>query len=111
MKFPSEWVVRWAWPLMACFVAIGLAFAIPLRHIEIDPEIKNQLPIDMPARRDMRAIEEKFGGSELVMIVVQAPDVLQSSTLARVRALSQALAAVPGVERVVSPFSVPDLRG
>jgi hydrophobe/amphiphile efflux-3 (HAE3) family protein len=111
LKFPSEWVVRWAWPIIIGFVALGALFTLPLRRIAIDPEIKNQLPVDMASRRDVRAIEERFGGSELVMLVVQAPDVLQPSTLERVQKLSRALASVAGVERVVSPFSVTDLRG
>ncbi|HTV18350.1 MAG TPA: MMPL family transporter, partial [Polyangiaceae bacterium] len=111
MRFPSEWVVRRAWPIIVAFVALGASFVLPLRRIAIDPEIKNQLPADMASRRDVRAIEERFGGSELVMLVVQAPDVLEASTLERVQKLSRALGGVAGVERVVSPFSVTDLRG
>ncbi len=110
MKFPSQWVVRWGWPVIIGFVSLAVLFALPLRNIEIDSEIKNQLPPDMPARRNVRAIEEKFGGSELVMLVVQAPDVLQASTLERIRALADALASAPGVERVMSPFSLTDLH-
>jgi predicted RND superfamily exporter protein len=111
MKFPAQWIVRFAWPIIFGFVALAALFALPLGNLEIDPEIKNQLPPDMPARRNVRAIEEKFGGSELVMLVVQAPDVLESSTLERIRKLSDALAKMPGVERVLSPFSLSDLRG
>src|SRR5687768_8951476 len=103
MKFPSEWVVRWAWPIIVTFVIGSLLFLIPLRKIEIDPEIKNQLPPNMPARQNVRAIEQKFGGSELVMIVVQAKDVLAPSTLARIQKLSDGLARVPKVDRVMSP--------
>ena len=76
MKFPANWVMRFAWPIILTFVVGALAFALPLKRIEIDPEIKNQLPENMPARLDVRAIEKRFGGSELVMIVVQADDVL-----------------------------------
>jgi uncharacterized protein len=110
MKFPSEWVVRWAWPIIGAFVVGSLLFLLPLRDIAIDPEIKNQLPPDMSARRNVRAIEQRFGGSELVMIVVQAPDVLAPRTLERIQKLSDALAKVPSVERVLSPFSLTDIR-
>jgi predicted RND superfamily exporter protein len=110
MKFPSRWVVRWAWPIIIGFVSLGVAFALPLRRIEIDPEIKSQLPEEMASRRNVRAIEEKFGGSELAMIVVQAPDVLEPKTLERVRKLADRLSAVPGVQRTLSPFSVSGFR-
>lgn len=111
MKFPSEWVVRWAWPIIVTFVVGSLLFLIPLRSLQIDPEIKNQLPASMPARQNVQAIEKKFGGSELVMIVVQAPDVLASSTLERIQKLSDGLAKVPKVDRVMSPFSLTQIGG
>ncbi|MEO8177270.1 MAG: MMPL family transporter [Deltaproteobacteria bacterium] len=110
MKFPSRWVVRWAWPIIAGFVVLAALFALPLRRIEIDPEIKNQLPPEMASRRNVRAIEERFGGSELAMIVVQAPDVLEPRTLERVQKLAERLATVPGVQRILSPFSVSSFR-
>jgi hydrophobe/amphiphile efflux-3 (HAE3) family protein len=111
MQFPSEWVVRWAWPIIAISLLIGLLFALPLQDLEIDPEIKNQLPPDMPSRRDVRIIEEKFGGSELVMIVLTADDVLATSTLQRVQKIGEELAKVPAVDLVVSPFTLTDIRG
>src|SRR5690349_14140338 len=101
MQFPSEWVVRWAWPIIFVSLLIGVLFAIPLKDIQIDPEIKNQLPEDMPSRRNVRAIEEKFGGSELVMIVLTADDVLATPTLERIKKFSDALAKVPTVDLVV----------
>lgn len=111
MKFPSEWVIRWAWPIIVTFSVGSLLFLIPLRNVQIDPEIKNQLPPDMPSRRNVRAIEAKFGGSELVMIVVQAPDVLAQPTLARIQKLSDALAKVPNISRVTSPFTLTEITG
>ena len=111
MKFPSEWVIRWAWPIIIVFSVGSLLFLIPLRHVEIDPEIKNQLPPDMLSRRNVQAIEQRFGGSELVMIVLQAEDVLAPSTLQRVRKLSEALARVPMISRVTSPFTIPEIAG
>ncbi|MFO7177425.1 MAG: MMPL family transporter [Pseudomonadota bacterium] len=111
MKFPSQWVVRWAWAIIATFIVGSLLFLIPLRKIEIDPEIKNQLPPDMPAQLNIAAIEKKFGGSELVMIVVEAADVLAPSTLKRIQKLSEELAKVPTVDRVMSPFTLTDVQG
>lgn len=111
MKFPANWVMRFAWPIILTFVVGALAFALPLKRIQIDPEIKNQLPENMPARLDVRAIEKRFGGSELVMIVVQAEDVLAARTLNRVKLLSERLSRVPHVDRVLSPFSLTDIRG
>ena len=111
MKFPSEWVIRLAWPIILVFAIGTIPFLIQLRGIEIDPEIKNQLPTSMPARRSVAAIEQRFGGSELVMIVIEAPDVLAPETLARIQKLARGVAAIPGVDRVISPLSLTQIRG
>jgi hydrophobe/amphiphile efflux-3 (HAE3) family protein len=111
MKFPSAWVIRFRWPIILIFLAITVAFGTQLPKIDIDPEIKNQLPPDMPARENVRRIEEKFGGSEPVMVVIQAPDVLDAATLERVRAISDELGRLPFVSRVISPFTLTDIRG
>jgi len=111
VKFPSEWVVRFAWPIILVFVVGSLSFLLQLRRIEIDPEIKNQLPKGMPARRSVAAIEQRFGGSELVMIVIEAEDVLAPRTLARIQKLARGLDAIPGVDRVISPLSLTEIRG
>lgn len=107
----SAWVIRWRWPILAVFVLVTVVFASRLPQLEIDPEIKNQLPEDMPARQNLRLIEEKFGGSELVMVVLEAPDVLDPDALRRVKTLSDRLAKVPSVSRVISPFTLTDIRG
>lgn len=111
MKFPSEWVVRFRWPIILFFLAITAAFATQLPKIDVDPEIKNQLPPDMPARENVRKIEQKFGGSEPVMVVISAPDVLDGATLERVEAISTELGKLPFVSRVISPFTLTDIHG
>ncbi|MCB9683884.1 MAG: RND family transporter [Alphaproteobacteria bacterium] len=111
MTFPSEWVIRFRWPIIAIFLAITALFATRLPGIEIDPEIKNQLPPDMPARENVHKIEERFGGSEPVMVILSAPDVLQASTLERVRAIGDDLAKVKTFTRIVSPFTLTDISG
>jgi uncharacterized protein len=111
MKLFSELVIRWRWPIIVLFLAFTAVFAAQLPRLEIDPEIKNQLPEDMPARKNLRAIEDKFGGSELLMVVLEAPDVLASDTLARVQRISEGLGKVDSVSRVVSPFTLNDIRG
>ncbi|MEZ4235762.1 MAG: MMPL family transporter [Myxococcota bacterium] len=111
MKSLADWVVRSAWPIIVVFVAVSLAFAIPLRNVEIDPEIKNQLPEDMPARQNVAAIEQRFGGSELVMVVFTAPDVLDRAVLEQVRGVTEAMGGIETIDRVMSPFTLTDIRG
>ena len=102
------WPLRWPRLVVAVFVAWTVGFAVLLPRVQIDPEIKNQLPADMPARQDTARIEEVFGGTERILVIVEAPggDVLDPQVLERVRALSDGMATVAGVFFVISAFFV-----
>jgi uncharacterized protein len=117
MTSVGRWVVQFRWPILFTWVLITAFFAAQLPKtswgpgLEIDPEIKNQLPEEMPARQNLKSIEQRFGGSELVMIVLSAEDVLARSTLERVQKISEGVAKIEGVTRVISPFTLTDIQG
>ncbi len=111
MKFPAEWVVGRPWPFIAFFVLITGLFATQLPYLEIDPEVKNQLPADMPGRLNIQRIEEVFGGSEMLMVVMTADDILAADTLRRLEKISTGLEEVENVDRVMSLFTLTDIQG
>lgn len=111
MSFPSGLVVRHPWVFIALFSLVTLLFGTQLPKLEIDPEIKNQLPEDMPARQNARAVEARFGGSELIMVVLTAPDVTEPAVLERLQALSEGLEAIESVDQVLGLFTLQSIRG
>ncbi len=111
MKFPARWVVDRPWLFIALFAGITLVMAAWLPRVEIDAEVKNQLPPDMPARLDIAAIEEVFGGTEMLMVVLEDDDVLDRPTLERVRAIGEGLAHRDEVDRVIGLFTLTDIQG
>ncbi len=111
MRKLADLVVRLPWLFIGIFVAITLGFATRLPDIEIDPEVKNQLPEDMPARVSIRRIEERFGGSEMVLVVLSAPDVLDPAVLGRLDAIGDDLEKLDFVDRVLTPFTLTDISG
>ena len=106
MRTLSNIVLAAPWLFILLFVGITLGFGAALPSLEIDPEVKNQLPEDMPARLDIASIEEHFGGSEVLLVVIQAPDVLDKPVLTTLEAIATDLEDLPFVDSVVSPFSL-----
>lgn len=111
MRTVADWVIRYPWPFIVLFLGITALFGTRLPSLEIDPEVKNQLPEDMPARVNVRAIEDRFGGSELLMVVLEAPDVLEPDVLRRLEKMSDEVAAIDSVDRVISLFTLTDIQG
>lgn len=111
MRWLSDLVVRRPWPFIVVFLVITALFATRLPSIQIDAEVKNQLPADMPARLQLKAIEERFGGSEMVLVVLEAPDVLDPAVLRRLHEIGAGLERIPQVDRVLSPFTLNRIAG
>jgi len=89
MKHLSELIIRFRWVVISLFIAITVFFALKLPSVEIDTDIKSHLPKDMPSRLDTDKIDELFGGTEMLMVLVQSEDVLNTETLKRVKRLSR----------------------
>ncbi|RME29867.1 MAG: RND family transporter [Deltaproteobacteria bacterium] len=106
----ADGVVRFRWPVIVVFVALTAFFASRIPTAQVDPEVKNQLPKHMRARIHIDQIEKIFGGSDMIMLVVEADDVLAPQTLKRLRKLGKGMERLPGIDRVLSPFTLKDIR-
>ena len=77
---------------------------------EIDPEIKSQLPMDMESRLNLDRIEKVFKGTDMLMVVFVADDVLATGTLKRLRTISRKIERPGMIDRAISLFTLKDIR-
>lgn len=110
MKKLSEQIIRFRWLIILLFVAISAFFALQLPKVKIDTDIKSHLPKDMPSRIDTDRIDELFGGTEMLMVLVQADDILNTETLKRVKQLSRKINRIKGVNKVMSLFDLKSIK-
>ncbi len=103
-------VVKLRWVLIVLFVAVTGFFAWQLPRAELDTEMKNQLPLDLPTRINLDRVEELFGGTDMVMIVVSCDDILKKETLQRLQTLTTRMDELDEIERVVSVYTAKDLQ-
>jgi predicted RND superfamily exporter protein len=110
-KWISETVVRFPWLFVLLFPFISFSFGSLIPKAEIDPELKNELPRDFPSRLSMDKIEDIFGGTQMIIVVITADDVLNPDTLVRTREISRRMKRLNQVDRVLSLFELKDIRG
>ena len=84
----AAFVSRHPWPFIIFFLLVSVGVGSRLPSAKVDPEVKSQLPSDWKARVDMDLIEKKFGGSDMMMLTLVAPDVLDTAVLRRIKQLS-----------------------
>jgi hydrophobe/amphiphile efflux-3 (HAE3) family protein len=93
------------------FLIITGVFTSQIPVVQIDTDLKSQLPKDMPSRLSTDKIDSLFGGTEMIMVIVQTEDVLNPETLKRLRRLSKKIKRIKGVEKVNSLFDLMSIRG
>ena len=96
--------------MIGCWAfAIGAGLFLP--RIEIDPEVEALVPMDMPSRMSTDSIENMFGGTDNIVLLFQAEDILQEKTLGRIKSIEKGLKKIPAIESTLSLLSSKSIKG
>ena len=111
MKTTADMIVTFRWPIILAFIAVTAILAMQIPRAEIDADMKSQLPDELPSRINTDRIDELFGGTEMLMVLVRTDDVLQPETLKRVKRISKQMNRIKGVDKVLSLFDLKSIKG
>lgn len=98
MKKLSEIVIKFRWIIIFIFVLLTLLMAIPLKDSAVDPDVENMLPDHMSIH--LKELEEKFGGMEIIFVLIEADDVLKPSVIDQINSIAARLKEIDGIERI-----------
>lgn len=97
-------------------VALSLAAAVPLvdfpsrsLRLQVNPSIASLLSPDDPQRQLQERLRKEFGDSEPIIVSVQLPDLFSAEAMRTIERLGKAYGGLPGVARVVSLATVPNV--
>jgi len=107
----ADKIIRYRWPIIIGFIIITLIFGLQIPKARIQADFETYIPEDIPARLNTAAIEDIFGGMDMVIILLETDDVLNPATLRRVQAISHRANRIKGVGQVMSLFDSKDIRG
>ena len=110
MKKLAEFVIRYRWAVIVFFLALTAFMGFQMKNASFNPDLLTYLPEHLPSRMNQKQIEKMFGGTDMVMIVVQTDDVVNGKTLKRVEHFSQDMQNIKGIERVMSVFELKNVR-
>ncbi len=106
----ADSIVRFRWIIIIIFIVVSLVFASQLPRAEVESDVKAMLPSDMPSRINTDLIDEIFGGTEMLMVIIRTDDVLKPETLTRTRNLSKQIKRIKGVDKVLSLFEMKSIK-
>ncbi len=95
----------------ALLLTVLLASGIP--KLTFEENIKDMIPKDMPSRRTLNELEEIFGGSDVALIGVSNEEetIFNVRTLKKIRAITDSLDVMPGINRVNSLATIKYMEG
>ncbi len=104
-------VIKYRWLIIiSTFLLVGLS-VIPLLDTQINSDLESYLPKHMQSRINNLKIEEVFGKDDPMIILFECDDVLNDSTLHRLRALSKAFNRMNEFDMVMSLFDAKNIKG
>jgi RND superfamily putative drug exporter len=110
----SDWVMRHPVPVLIGTIALVVVFAWPVLRIQSDIPGATALPRDSEARQGYDLLLERFDAAALSPIEVLVTwegeaDPFAPANLSRLHAYGRELEALPGVDRVTSIVTLPDM--
>ncbi len=106
-----DWVLDYPRTVIGFFLFVTVLMAWNIPKLMIDPDIKNMLPSDLEVVKSIDYLEETFGGSELVLVSLSAPEVLSSQTLTKIQQLTAEVEKYEKVDRVLSLTNAYEIVG
>ncbi len=107
----EHFIIRNRWWIIATTVIIGVVMFFPLMKTTVNSDLESYFPETMSAKIDSRKIEAIFGEKEPILIIFESDDVLNDSTLTRIRALSKSFNRMNDFDMVISLFDTKNIKG
>jgi predicted RND superfamily exporter protein len=111
MRSTAEKIVRARWLIIVGFAALAIFFGSRIPQAQIESDMKAMLPSDMASRLNTDKIDELFGGTDMLMVILKSDDILNPGTLVRAKAISKGMKRIKGVDKVLSLFELKNIKG
>ncbi len=100
----NYWLIKYRLPIVLLFTGITLLTLLLLPRLEVNPDLDSYVPDRIGNQKYIKELDSIFGGSEMVMVMMIAEDVVNYASLSRLELLSQRLGKLDGIDRCISPF-------
>lgn len=107
----EKFVIKYRLPIILLTFIVTIIVAIPLRNAKIDAGTKNFLPKNIPSRVNTEKIDEIFGASEPLMLLFESDDILNDSTLSRIKSICRKFDKMNELDKVMSLFHMKSIKG
>ncbi len=110
MKNLANFTIKFRWLIIVLFLTVSFFIGSQIKNATMNSDMMSYLPEDMPSRINKKNIEDVFDGTEMIMLIIKSDDVINASTLKRVKRFSQKIGRIKGIDKVISLFDLKYVR-
>ena len=111
MKTLSDFIIKRRWFIIIFFTAVTIFMGMQIPKATMNPDVLTYYPEDMPSRINRTKIEEIFGGTEMIMVIIQSDNLLSANPLKRIKKISREMKKIKGIDKVMSLFELKNIKG
>jgi hydrophobe/amphiphile efflux-3 (HAE3) family protein len=105
----NHWLLRYRLQILILFIGITLLSLFFITRLEVNPNLDRYVPDNIDNQIYTKQLDSIFGGSEMLLLMLEADDVVKPSTLKRLRLIADGLGDLEGIDRCISPFDAQDI--
>ena len=103
-------IIRYRVPIIVTTILITLVLGFFLKDLKINADILSYLPDNDPVARLNSYLSEKYGGSQIAVVALEADSVFESATIETIHSLTSEFQLIEGVQYVTSLTNVLDIK-
>lgn len=107
----TKWVGRYPKTVITLVVLLTVFFWLGLTKIGVVTDFEEMLPQDNPVVKAFDEVDEKFGGADFAMVLLDMGNVFSFKALHEIDSLTQELEKIKGVSSVLSITNVEQIKG
>ncbi len=102
MRDPAQLLVRYPRTIVLAYIVATILLGLAARNVRIEGSIESILPRHDPAVESYAAVRAQFGSDDIGVVGVLTADLFSAKKLTKIARVTDRLAAIEGVERVLS---------
>ena len=97
-------IIQFRHIIVIAAIVITLLSLLMIPRLTVNPNLDKYVPDHIENKVYLRKLDSIFGGSETILVMLHAEDVVNVSTLDRLKSMAADLVQMEGIDRCLSPF-------
>lgn len=102
-------IIKYRLPIVAISVLITLASLLLFPRLTVNSNFNDYVSDKIENKVYLKQLDSIFGGSEMIVVMLQSDDVVKKSTIDRLSSIADGLDELEGIDRIISPFEAMEI--